>query len=198
MDSKLLTSDTVPAYARDALSRAALSDAPIDLEAPLVAREIGDGNLNFAWSVHEAADEARAVFVKQAPEYIKCLGEGFALSAGRLLVESEVLEEYTAAAAAYVPRLLARDAAACAMVTEYLHGHELMRAALCAGHCPPSAATDVAAFMAITHVRTHACGPNASRWAHLENAAMCAITCAAPPAWSRRLERARARSCGAP
>ena len=173
----LLTSHTVAEYVSDQLR--SMQDLPLDPDAALVAREIGDGNLNYAWCVAEEADSSRAIFVKQAPPFIKCLGDKFGLSAERLLIESEVLAEYTAVAPGLVPRIYSRDAERCAMITEFLHGHELMRTALRAGRCPPSAARHVARFMAMTHARTHARASGASggaRWAHLVNESMCAIT----------------------
>ena len=86
--STLLTTDSVAAFVSASLDRS--SNPPVNPSEPLVVTEISDGNLNFAWCVAEACDNSRAVFVKQAPNYIKCLGEGFALGAERMVVESEV------------------------------------------------------------------------------------------------------------
>ena len=83
------------------------------------------------------------------------------------------------AAPAYVPTLYFRDSERCIMVTEFLVGHTLMRDVLRRGECAPSAAVDVANFMALTHARTHkACAPAGStpRCSTLTNAPMCAIT----------------------
>ena len=79
----------------------------------------------------------------------------------------------------YVPKLLVRDDARCAMITEFLGGYELMRTALAHGNGTSSAAVDVASFMARTHARTHAIGKKPGHWdswAHLTNEPMCGIT----------------------
>ena len=96
----LLTTDTVCDYV--AKSLAGKPNLPLDPSATLSATAIDDGNLNFAFCVAEAANPSRAVFVKQAPGFIKCLGEDFKLGAERMLVESAVMEEYTAAVPAHV------------------------------------------------------------------------------------------------
>ena len=172
---ELLTTETAAAYVAEQLK--GQDSLPIDLTKPLAVREIGDGNLNFAFHVHEAADPSRGVFVKQAPPYIKCLGEGFALHAERMLLESEVQAAYDATLApGSVPRVFARDGERCAMVTEFLGGYELMRAALREGSFAERAASDIAHFMALTHSRTHARSPGGAAWAHLANAELCGIT----------------------
>lgn len=175
---RLLCATSVVDYVKASL-RSAASVAPLDVDGTLCATEIVDGNLNFAWRVAEVKDESKAVFVKQAPGYIKCLGEGFALGAERMQVESEVLEEYTATVPELVPRLFVRDDARCAMICEFLSGYELMRTALQEERCPSSTASDIASFMALTHSRTHSCSKPASHWdswSHLSNDSMCRIT----------------------
>jgi 5-methylthioribose kinase len=170
----LLTTANVVEYVRGSLR--GKPGMPLDVDVPLVATEIGDGNLNFAFCVMEQGNEAHAVFVKQAPGFIKCLGEDFKLSAERLLVEGEVMEEYTAAVPSHCPTLIMRDASRYAMITEYLGGYELMRTALRGGRCKPNHAQDIARFMARTHARTHATTSSAPAWARLTNEQMCGIT----------------------
>lgn len=175
----LLTTDSVVQYVKAQLQGLPAGTAtPLDPSVAMTAREIGDGNLNYAWCVAAWTQPACAVFVKQAPGFIKCLGEDFKLGAERLVLESTVLAEYAVAAPGLVPRIVARDPTRCAMITEYLVGYELMRSALRAGHCPPQAASEVARFLALTHARTHvrAAGAVSREWAHLTNDAMCAIT----------------------
>ena len=113
--------DEVVAYARGKLRTVASTEGPLPLDptAPiLLATEIGDGNLNFAWRVREDKEDTRSVFIKQAPGYIKCLGDGYALGAERMHVESDVMQAYMVAAPAFVPKLLVRDEGNFAMITE--------------------------------------------------------------------------------
>ena len=190
----VLTTAEVADYTKDVLMKHVRGikhgSIPVDAGKPLVASEIHGSNMNYAWKVCEAdRPDGGAIFVKQAPGYIKVLGEGYKLSAERLLVEVQAMEEYggplpfggiwKGAAPAYVPTLYFRDSERCIMVTEFLVGHTLMRDVLRRGECAPSAAVDVANFMALTHARTHkACAPAGStpRCSTLTNAPMCAIT----------------------
>ena len=105
--STLLTTATVAAYVKEHLR--GIDDLPIDLDAELAALEIADGNLNYAWHVHEVGSPSRAVFVKQAPGFIKCLGPEFELSAQRAVFESAVLQEFHRLAPSHTPRHLLLD-----------------------------------------------------------------------------------------
>ena len=105
--STLLTTATVAAYVKERLR--GIADLPLDLDAELSALEITDGNLNYAWHVHEVGSPSRAVFVKQAPGFIKCLGPEFELSAQRAVFESAVLQEFHRLAPSHSPRHLLLD-----------------------------------------------------------------------------------------
>lgn len=178
--STLLTTATVAAYVKENLR--GIADLPLDLDAELSALEITDGNLNYAWHVHEAGRPSRAVFVKQAPGFIKCLGPAFELSAQRAVFESAVLQEFHRLAPSHSPRHLLLDAARCVLVLQYLHGYVLLRTALHAGGCGARVAGDLGRFMGETHRQTHAALlPEAQRGAleaRFRNADMCGITAA--------------------
>ena len=106
--STLLTTATVAAYVKEHL-RGKVDLGQINLNAELAAVEIADGNLNYAWHVHEVGSPSRAVFVKQAPGFIKCLGPEFELSAQRAVFESAVLQEFHRLAPSHAPRHLLLD-----------------------------------------------------------------------------------------
>ena len=105
--SLLLTTSTVAAFVKEHLR--GIADLPLDLDAELSAVEITDGNLNYAFHVHEVGSPSRAVFVKQAPGFIKCLGPEFELSARRAVFESAVLQEFQRLAPSHSPRHLLLD-----------------------------------------------------------------------------------------
>ena len=92
MADDLLTSSTVVAYVKEHCQ--GVEGLPLSLDADLEVREITGGNLNYAFCVQEAGSPAKAVFVKQAPGFIKCLGPEFALSARRAVFESKVMQEF--------------------------------------------------------------------------------------------------------
>jgi len=132
-----------------------IEEHKLPLAPPLNAFAIDDGNLNFAWCVHKEGAPSQAVFVKQAPPYIKCLGEAFALGSERLLLESEVLSIYNRLAPSFAPTLYTADKARSAMILEFLRDYELMRSALVRGEVDPVHVISAASFMAQTHALTH-------------------------------------------
>ena len=119
-----------------------------------MSAQITDGNLNFAFSVGEASG-APVLFVKQAPAYIKCLGESHPLAATRAHLESAALVEFSRLAPEFTPQHYLLDAERCIVITEFLQDHVLLRTALCADGSPASragrAAADVGTFMGAVH-----------------------------------------------
>jgi len=60
----------------------------------LEAKEIGDGNLNFVYLVNSKRDPKKALIVKQAVPYLRCVGEDFPLSKERMTFEIRALKEF--------------------------------------------------------------------------------------------------------
>ena len=85
----LLTTETVCAWV---VEHAALIGAPVD-EQLLSAVEIEGGNLNYAWRVSGRSDGFE-VFVKQTPDFIKCLGPEAALHRERMVLELAFYDEW--------------------------------------------------------------------------------------------------------
>jgi len=167
----------VVAYLRTLIA----SDLPLDAASELAVEEITDGNLNYAFSACERGSPERAVFLKQAPGFIKCLGEGYKLSSSRALLEGAVLRIYGELAPDYVPKLMHLDEDNRIMVMEMLSGHTLQRSALSSGDWAPRHVADVATFLALTHSRSMPGSPLAAKLAHgggpdFSNPDMCAIT----------------------
>ncbi|KAJ1446249.1 kinase-like domain-containing protein [Pelagophyceae sp. CCMP2097] len=177
MASLLLVScDAVCAYVRGLEGCGALL-GHIGTEA-FVVEEITGGNLNFTWRVACAAN-GRSVFVKQAPDFIKCLGEGHALPSKRIAVEVEALRAFRAVAPKHTPDVLAFDAARCVAVLEDLRGFSLLRDELITqpAGVSPRLAADLGVFLAA--VRSATAGREAEFAGRLggdNNAAMRAIT----------------------
>lgn len=176
----LLTTSTVTEYCQDALK--GVDGLPLDLSAPLTVREIAGGNLNYAFCVHEAAQPTRAIFVKQAPAFIKCLGPDFELAARRIVLEGEAMQEYQRLVPAHAPRHFLTDEDRFVLVLQHLDGYTLLREELLAGKAVARLAADLGAFMGLTHRKTHT--TMLSDEEHFEtmlerrfaNGAMCAIT----------------------
>lgn len=78
-------------------------------ESTLVAEAIRGGNVNFAFCVRESGGD-RAVFVKQAPEYVAVFGpDGLPLTSTRIQREVAIMNEWSSIlgedADKYLPKL---------------------------------------------------------------------------------------------
>lgn len=138
-----------------------------------------DRNLNFAFRVASAANSERSVFVKCAPEYIKCLGPEAKLSSSRAALESDVLSVHNELAPAFTPRKMHFDKERAIIVMEDLQRHVLLRDELLAGRVHEGDARALGRFMGLTHSRTwrDAPGvPSAEYAARFSNELLCGIT----------------------
>ena len=165
---ELLTTENVCAW----LASLELEGDGVPRAPPLRAREIGGGNLNYAFAVTDAAGVS--AFVKQAPDFIKCLGADFKLTTARVQFEHDALVEMRRHAPPNsVPAVRAFARGRCALVLEDLAPRELLRARLMAGDAREAPARAGARLLAAVHQGTRGDGALAARFA---NSAMCGIT----------------------
>lgn len=118
------------------------------------ASEITGGNMNYAWRVSlpsssssSQQQQQHSVFVKQAPDYIKCLGEDFGLTSQRMHREVEALRAMADISEKHVPRVLHFDAERCVAILEDLAGFELLSRELMEGRVDASIAADLGKFL---------------------------------------------------
>ena len=148
------------------------------LDSATTASEIEGGNLNYAFRVSSSTSTA-SVFVKQAPNYIKCLGPDYALPSTRIAVEVDALRCYsTLAGAKFVPAVLHFDAARAIMVLEDLTDRVLLRDALASSSASVAAAhaTAIGTFAARLHCASGEASTLAELRARFSNADMVGIT----------------------
>eukprot|EP00435_Cladocopium_sp_Y103_P015406 s1106_g3.t1 len=140
----LLTLDTVCQYVKTQLRDEASvprQQAPLDVSylAPdagsqeLHASEVTGGNLNYAFVVR---DDKNAVFVKQAPDYIKVIGPEAQLTRERMRLEVMVYQEWVhrgAEISRYIPRIWKFDDGAMAFIMEFLESYQLLQRSLFEG-----------------------------------------------------------------
>ncbi|KAH8074226.1 S-methyl-5-thioribose kinase [Aureococcus anophagefferens] len=143
----LLADDGVAAYVH-ALALPRFEGATVD---DLAATPIAGGNLNYAW---RCASGAASVFVKQAPDYIKCLGEAYGLTSKRMGAEVAALRELGRISPRHAPAVLAYDADRQIVVMEDLAGFGHLRDELQRGACRGGVAADLGAFLARVHDAT--------------------------------------------
>jgi 5-methylthioribose kinase len=171
----VLTPETVAAYV-EALN------LPQFEGKTLVGSDSSTGNLNYCFVVQAFEDLFQgvkgpsSVFVKQAPDFVRCLGEDAKLTTDRIRIEAAAALEFSAHAdRGCLPELLHFDAASCVLVMEHLAAHRLLQDAMLAGDVTDAPAIAVARFMAAIHGATLGSGGLA---ASFTNEALCGITTA--------------------
>ena len=165
----ILTQDTVADYVTKNASQ--INVFPPD--ASLAATAIQGGNVNFAFCVRSS--DGKAVFVKQAPEYVAVFGpDGLPLTSTRIQKEVAILKEWTTIlgdeADVYLPKMHYFDDENKVFVMEFLEDFVLLDHHLVASPSPAtelSIATQLGEFMARTHLATHSSKIMADRAAFL-------------------------------
>ncbi|KAL3794284.1 hypothetical protein HJC23_012409 [Cyclotella cryptica] len=168
-DAIILTKDTVASY----VSKNASNIHVFPPSATLTAESIQGGNVNFAFCVRSS--DGKAVFVKQAPEYVAVFGpDGLPLTSTRIEKEVAILHEWTSIlgdeADQYLPKLYYFDSQNKVFVMEFLEDFDLLDHHLITTPSPASElsiATQLGTFMAQTHLATHSSQVSPERAAHL-------------------------------
>ncbi|WP_455755591.1 S-methyl-5-thioribose kinase [Sulfurimonas sp.] len=96
----------------------------------LQVKEIGDGNLNYVYLVSSASDSKKALIVKQAVPYLRCVGEEFALGRERMTYEIRALSKFKEIAPEFVPNLYHVSEDMSIVVMQYLDSHIILRSGL--------------------------------------------------------------------
>ncbi len=144
MTYQALTEQTIIPYIK---SRPALARI-LPPEAPLTAKEVGDGNLNMVYIVQRTDDSARSVIVKQALPYLRILGESWSLTRERMRFETQALLQYNQLTPGLAPAIYDVDDDMSLVVMENLDQHLIMRKALVARQQLPHFADHISTFMA--------------------------------------------------
>lgn len=166
---KILTQDTVAAY----VTKNASQIGVFPPDATLTADAIQGGNVNFAFCVRSSC--GKAVFVKQAPEYVAVFGpDGLPLTSARIQKEVAILKEWATIlgdeAEKYLPNLYYFDDGNKVFVMEFLENYELLDHHLVTNPTPSAEllmATHLGEFMAQTHLATHSSKVSPDRAAFL-------------------------------
>ncbi len=94
------------------------------------ADEIGDGNLNFVYLVKSIENPSKALIVKQAVPYLRCVGEEFPLGRERMTFEIRALKKFYNIFPNFVPKIYHSSEDMSLVVMEYLSNHIIMRKGL--------------------------------------------------------------------
>ena len=96
----------------------------------LSAQEIGDGNLNFVYKISSVKDSKKALILKQAVPYLRCVGEEFPLGRERMTYEIRALQKFYSIFPNFVPKIYHSSEKMSLVVMEYLGNHIIMRKGL--------------------------------------------------------------------
>ncbi len=123
-------------------------------DSSLTVKEIGDGNLNYVYLVSSVDDSTKALIVKQAVPYLRCVGEEFALSRERMTYEIRALSLFKQIVPEFVPKLYHTSEDMSIVVMQYLDSHIILRDGLMrAQHCP-SLSEHISTYLAQTLFKT--------------------------------------------
>ncbi|HUH41885.1 MAG: S-methyl-5-thioribose kinase [Sulfurimonas sp.] len=96
----------------------------------LQADEIGDGNLNYVYKITSLQDPKKALILKQAVPYLRCVGEEFPLGRERMNYEIRALQKFYAIFPSFVPKVHHANEDMSLVIMEYLDSHIIMRKGL--------------------------------------------------------------------
>ena len=116
----------------------------------LEAKEIGDGNLNFVFLVSSIKNPEKALIVKQAVPYLRCIGEDFPLDRKRMTFEIRALIEFSKLASSAIPKLHHTSEDMSVVVMQYLGEHQILRAGLLKQHKYLSFSEQISSYLANT------------------------------------------------
>jgi 5-methylthioribose kinase len=116
----------------------------------LDVKEINDGNMNFAFVVTNKQDPNQSVFVKQAPPYIKVMGEQWPLTRQRMTAEINALNYQSSVCPEMVPEVYYQSAALSVVIMQNLSKHAILRTELIQARYLPRLAEDLSTFLAET------------------------------------------------
>ncbi|WP_395061953.1 S-methyl-5-thioribose kinase [Paraburkholderia silvatlantica] len=112
--------------------------------------EVGDGNLNYVYFVSSTRDPRLSVVVKQAPPYLRLVGEAWPLPRERMEREVAALRRFGALCPEHVPSVFHADSEKFLMVMQRLDSHRVLRGGLMDGIVYPRLADHISTFLART------------------------------------------------
>ena len=145
------------------------------------AQEIGDGNLNFVYKITAAHDPQKALILKQAVPYLRCVGEEFPLGRERMTYEIRALQKFHSIFPTFVPRIYHYSEQMSLVVMQYLGEHVIMRKGLLKGLKYRNFSDHISTYMAATLFYTSSlCLPSSQKKELIErfssNTQLCKLT----------------------
>jgi 5-methylthioribose kinase len=110
--------------------------------------EIGDGNLNYVFIIKSIQDSNKALILKQAVPYLRCVGESYPLSKDRMTYESRALRQFSNITNEYIPKLYHVSEQMSCVIMQFLREHIIMREGMISSTYYPNFAEHISTFLA--------------------------------------------------
>jgi 5-methylthioribose kinase len=120
----------------------------------LIAKEIGDGNMNFVFLVQSVINPKKALILKQAVPYLRCLGEDFKLDRTRIDFEIESLREFEKLDLDMTPKIIYSSKNMSVIAMQYLDDSIILRRGLINKTKYPKFSHQIAKFLANSMFKT--------------------------------------------
>lgn len=148
--------------------------------AQLISKEIGDGNLNLIFRIHDETNPEESVIFKQALPYARVVGESWPLTLDRARIEREMLLLEDELAPGFVPKVFGFHQELALTVMEDLSDFLILRKGLVERKEYPNLADHLGEFLARTLFFTSdlflASGEKKQRVVQFTNPELCKIT----------------------
>ena len=144
MEYEILDEKTVVSYLRNRPELAAVFPDPENL----IAREVGDGNLNLVFIIENEKNTLQSAILKQALPYLRVAGESWMLTRERMRFESQALQLYNDLVPGLAPEVYEYNEEMSLVVMEYLGEHVVMRKPLVERKQFPYFADHISTFLA--------------------------------------------------
>lgn len=110
--------------------------------------EIGDGNLNYVFIIKSIKNPQRALILKQAVPYLRCIGEDYPLSRERMTFEIRALKQFSKVTSDYIPKLYDVSEEMSCVIMQFLDKHIIMRQGMIKKVVYPNFAEHISTFLA--------------------------------------------------
>ena len=146
MAYKQLTIDTIPQYLQTIDEVKNLFTDFSNLEI----KEIGDGNLNYVYSITNKKNDKETVILKQSVPFLRCVGENYPLEKDRMKIEIKALKKEYELCPNLVPKVYYFSEEMCVVIMQNLNKHKVLRGEIIEGKKFPKAAEDLTDFLSKT------------------------------------------------
>ena len=146
MEYRQLTPDAVVDYMKELDSMTRIFSSFDNL----FIHEVGDGNLNFVYTITNSDNPKETVVLKQAVPFLRVVGESWPLKKERMKFEIMALREQKKLCPEHVPEVYHADINMCLVIMQNLNQHKIIRGEIILGKTFPKLADHVSTFLAKT------------------------------------------------